>query len=376
MGGLKIIGTNALTYPEIRNFAGHAYTNFRFKKVFDFYKFPAYFLFKLKGLINRKWLNSYMDLGLNKVSFYHFFNVINLGNKPTIITFETSLPRWNDTTNDFKNGLEIIAKKNCVQLIALSQSAYDRQAMVCKKYRPDLLHKIMAKNRVILPPQINFINHINEKREPGKFIIFTIVGADFFRKGGQAILNAFEELITQNQPIHLNIVSTLNYGDYVSKTNIEDFELAVKLIQKYPNHISHFKSLSNESVKTLLLDTDVALLPSIAETFGYFILEAQAAGCPVITTDIRAMPEINSIETGWLIPIRKANSDEAEIDNPTALISKISIHLCQIINEILAEPSIVREKGAKALNNIIKNHSPMHHQALLESIYTSILQNE
>lgn len=372
MGRIKTIGTNAMTYPEIRNFAGYNYAHFRFKKVIDFYKIPSFLLFKLKGKINRKWLNSFFDWGLNRCDFYHFFNVINKGSQPTITTYETTLPRWNDTEKDFKSGLEILAKQNCIQIIALSQSAYNRQIKIIQKYRPDLFATIMQKNRVLLPPQINFINSIDEKRAIGKTIVFTIVGADFFRKGGQAILNTFEALIIQNKPVHLNIVSTLNYGDYASKTSIKDYDNALHLINKYPHNISYFKSLSNAAVKQLVLETDIALLPSIAETFGYFILEAQAAACPVITTDIRAMPEINNDSKGWLISIRKKEIDEADLSNPVELIANISTQLEHIISEILKEPQIIRKKGAIALESILKNHSPEKHQAKLESIYHSI----
>ena len=372
MDRVKTIGTNALSYPEIRNFAGYKYQYFRFKKAIDFYKFLSFFLFRIKGKINRKWLNSFMDWGLNRCNLYHFFNVIHLGNHPFITTYETVLPRWNDSPNEFKKGLEIIAKNNCIQLIAISTSASIRQVNIIKAYRPDLLNVIMQKNRVLLPPQINFINTIEEKKAIGNTIVFTMVGADFFRKGGQAIMAVFEQLFNENKPVHLNIVSTLNYGDYASKTNKQDFEKVVQCIGKFTNHITHFKSMSNEAVKKLLLNTDVALLPSIAETFGYFILEAQAAGCPVITTDIRAMPEINNQETGWLINIKTDQRDDAELNNPNELIQKIEDQLYAIILEILNNPSIVRKKGSAALANIIENHDPKKHQLILESIYSTI----
>jgi glycosyltransferase involved in cell wall biosynthesis len=372
MARVKTIGTNALSYPEIRNFAGYKYQYFRFKKVIDFYKFPSYFLFKIKGKINKKWLNSYMDWGLNRCDFYHFFNVLNLGNKPFITTYETVIPRWNDSPKEFKKGLEIIARKNCIQVIAISQSAFNRQANIIKTYRPDLLDVIMQKNRVILPPQINFIDTIDHKKAIGNTIVFTIVGADFFRKGGQAIMAVFEQLLSENKPIHLNIVSTLNYGDYASKTTKKDLEKVETIISKFANRITYYKSMSNDGVKKLLLETDVALLPSLAETFGYFILEAQAAGCPVITTDIRAMPEINNPESGWLININTDGRDDADLTHPNQLIQKIENQLQTIIIEILNDPSIIRKKGSVALANIIKNHDPKTHQTILESIYNTI----
>ncbi len=368
----KIIGTNALTYPEIRNFAGLDFENYSFKKVIDFYKIPAFILFKLKRKINRKWQNSFNDFGLNKAAFFHFFNVIHTSKKPYITTYETTLPRWHDTEKDFKKGLTLLAQPNCKQIIALSESAFQLQKNCIEKYAPHLLQTIMQKNCVMLPPQKALINKYEEKQLDPNFITFTIVGADFFRKGGQAILNVFEKLLTQKLPIKLNIVSSLNYGDYVSQTNVSDKEKALLIINNFHQSISYFKTLNNQQIAALLKQTHVALLPSLAETFGYFILEAQAAACPVITTDIRAMPEINNNEIGWIIPIKKENSYDADISNYQQLIANISIVLESIVLEIINNPSVIKTKGEKALQQIIDKHSVQEHREKLLAMYGQI----
>ncbi len=368
----RTIGVNAFTYPELRNFAGHRFDHYTFRKVIDWYKLPSFFLFRLKHKINRKWQNSFLDLGLNRCNFFHFFNVIHQGSQPYITTFETALPRWKDTEDDFKKGLELLAKDNCVQLLALSQCAYNRQGAVTAKYRPDLSATIMKKCRVLLPPQVALINHFNEKRAMGDQIVFTMVGADFFRKGGMAVLRAFDQLITEQQAVVLNIVSTLNYGDYASKTKETDYQSAVQIIRKHSGKIFWHQQLDNASVTQLLIQTDVALLPSLAETFGYFILEAQAAGCPVITTDIRAMPEINDDNRGWLIPIKEAGSDDADIKHPELLLQKIENGLLTIIRSMASSPETIRKKGENALSGIVANHSPERHKAILQDIYDKI----
>lgn len=367
-----IIGTNALGYPEMRNFAGHQYTEFTFKKVIDFYKIPSYFLFKTRHQINRKWQNSFNDLGLNNCRFFHFFNVINTGNKPYITTYETQLPRWHDSDNDFVKGLNIIAKVNCRQLIALSQCAYEKQLETIERYQPELLDLIQSKNRVLLPPQIPFIDDIDKKNSNYSKIVFTIVGADFYRKGGQGILNAFKVLLDKNVPVHLNIVSSLNHGDYVSKTTIHDLSDTKALMAKYQDNITWLPQLSNAGVKDLLLKTDVALLPSLAETFGYFTLEAQAAGCPVITTDIRAMPEINNDQKGWIIPIKESRYD-IDLNRTDRAINIITEQLIVLIENIVANPEIIRKKGAAALNAIKTHHSPSQHREELYKLYKSII---
>ncbi len=48
---------------------------------------------------------------------------------------------------------------------------------------------------------------------------------------------------------------------------------------------------------------DIGMLPSYADTYGFSVLEAQA-GNAVITTDIRALPEVNNPAVGWLIKER------------------------------------------------------------------------
>ncbi|NQW42122.1 MAG: glycosyltransferase family 4 protein [Bacteroidetes bacterium] len=367
-----IIGTNALTYPELRNFAGLNIPNTTFKKVKDFYKIPSFIIFKLFNKLNRKWQNSFFDLGINKVAFFHFFNVISLDKKPFITTYEATLPRWRNTPYDFVKGMNILAKPNCIQIIALSECAFNMQKVCIQKYAPQFLDVIMSKNIIMLPPQEPIIKQYSDKILDPNFIVFTIVGADFFRKGGQAILNVFKKLLAEKKNIKLNIVSSLNYGDYASKTSIMDKINAIQIIEKYPDNINYYEKLNNNDVQKILKQTHIALLPSLAETFGFFILEAQAAGCPVITTDVRAMPEINNGIKGWSIHTKNKGSYDADISNPNKLILNIEKQLLIIILEILSNPGSIKEKGILAHTDIIKNHSIEVHSQKLMAIYNKI----
>ncbi len=65
--------------------------------------------------------------------------------------------------------------------------------------------------------------------------------------------------------------------------------------------------MPNQQVLELLKTCDVGLLPTYADTYGFSALEAQSAACPVISTDVRALPEINNTEVGWLINVPKMN---------------------------------------------------------------------
>ncbi|MBU2473074.1 glycosyltransferase, partial [Patescibacteria group bacterium] len=49
---------------------------------------------------------------------------------------------------------------------------------------------------------------------------------------------------------------------------------------------------SEQEKLELLNNADMFVLPSFYEGFGMSILEAQAVGCPVITSDVSSMPEV------------------------------------------------------------------------------------
>ena len=121
---------------------------------------------------------------------------------------------------------------------------------------------------------------------------------------------------------------------------------------------------------------DVGLLPSYAETYGYSVLEFQACGRPVITTDIRAFPEVNSNERGWLIPVNKREIwGEAYFRSDRdreALSASIRNGLLNAFEDILANTDQIRRKGERALDHILSGHSPERFGQSLEALYRRI----
>lgn len=76
-------------------------------------------------------------------------------------------------------------------------------------------------------------------------------------------------------------------------------------------HGSNVKLLGpqpHETVLQLLREADVFLFPSYTEGFANALLEAMAAGLPVIATDVGANAEMIENEGGIIIPVKDANS--------------------------------------------------------------------
>jgi len=370
----KILGTNTIGYNQNRNFAALPYEKYRFEKKQNLHKIPAFLYNKLTNKTHQYYWNSYRDFDLNKVELFHFFNALSYGNKPWITTFETSIPRWGD--KNIEKGLELIASKACKKIIALSNCATNVQRMVVAKSFPHYIDVIEEKLITLHPAQVCPPIKDIEKTISDR-LNFTIVGGDFFRKGGKEILIAFDRLYERGiTDWNLNIVSRMEFGDYASRSTTKDLEIALQIIDKYPNNITYKKFLSNKEVLNLFKNTHIGLLPTYADTYGYSVLEAQSYGCPVITTNIRALPEINNSDLGWVINVKKDDMGNAilntEKDIKTFsdnLINELEVLLYSIINN---SESVIN-KGLKSYEKLEK--SITYNTEFLEKIYDEITES-
>jgi glycosyltransferase involved in cell wall biosynthesis len=337
-------------------------------------------VFSLYWFINKK-SNPFLqflhfDIGLSKTNLKHFFNTISL-NSNFIVTFETTLPRLgNSPKYIYKIVVKSLISQRCKKIIAISQCAYDLQLNFIQQNYPVNFDIIKEKMIVLHPPQELLINNYNDKSLSGNIIFFTLIGSEFFRKGGREILNVFDSLIPIFPHVRLNIVSSLQYGDYATKSTMKDLNKAKQIIKKYPENIIYYPKLPNQQVLELLKRTHICLLPSWGDTYGYSALEAQAAGCPVITTNLRAFPEINNNEIGWIIDVPK-NKDCNGVLNTfeeRELFQKIiESGLTKIILQILINGTdTIKDKGIKALEKIKTQHSPSKNAEILEKIYEKV----
>jgi glycosyltransferase involved in cell wall biosynthesis len=354
----KIVNNNINGYNEVRNIIGENAVDYQYKRdLFSFLSKLVHRVFKM-GYVQE--LKGFYYHPFSKNNKHHFFNSINLGRGKWTVTFETLLPRLGKYPKIFyKIAINRLAHQDCIKVIALSQNAYKNQVDFLRLNYPKQATAIIVKMEVRLPPQRVIINDYSKKILPKDFVVFTIVGSDFFRKGGEEVVMAFDELIPRYKNLKLIIISSLQYGDYASKKNKKDYLKVLRIIEKNRENIKHYNSLKNSEVLDVFKNTHVGLLPTWADSFGYSILEAQACGCPVVTTDIRAIPEINNNEIGWVIEVPKGKNNDAELTTAAArsdFSALLERELKRIIIEILKDKDSIKIKGEKALQNITKNH--------------------
>lgn len=369
---MRKIGTNQFNYPQLRNFVSLKYNNYSFVIVKDIFNLCTNIIFKFTKRIYAPFQFLFFTIKGNQVALYHLFNVICFVNKPWIVTFETSLPRLGNAPKWlYTIAVKRLAHNSCKKIIAMSECTAQIQKDYLQKYYPNLADKILQK-MIVLHPAQSMVVTSSENKNFGGDLVFTLIGSDFFRKGGKEVINVFDNLFKQGIPVHLNIVSSLDYGDYASHATIEDYYKALEVIQNHKNNITHYKRLDNDQVLELLKHSHIGLLPTYADSYGYSVLEAQAAGCPVITTNVRALPEINNEECGWLIDVPKRVDGNAKLDTPEEranLSSMIEYRLMEIILSIVLDRTVLKKKSELVLNRIKVNHNPSIVAKKLAAIY-------
>lgn len=316
-----------------------------------------------------------------KVDLLHFFNVVQhpFCNKPFVTSFETALPRFPVHKGWlWKLGWRSLLSKNCTALLALSECSrriqeqwtYDavEEGLLSKVEAQEILSKI----KVIHPPQEVLIEEdVLFKKDFSSPLKFLFVGKDFYRKGGGEIVRAFER-VKKLVDVQLIVIGNPKRKGYTTDAQWDDADTILKLIQSNQDWITYYPSLENAKVLELMKTCHVGLLPTRADTYGYSVLEMQACGLPVITTDVRALPEINNDECGWLIHVQKNACGEAfyaTSEEIVALSQTIEAQLEVVVNEICENPQQIKEKALAALKRIKEMHSLKRYAEQLMCVY-------
>ena len=335
------------------------------------------------------------DLNLNKVDLLHFFNSISYGKTPWVTLFESIVPRFINTVEylyeenfdrspakkDSKilKAFDTLCGNSCKKLIALSECSLNMQKEFLSHF-PEYKSEIETKLICLHPPQKVYVENYENKQLPlNKQVHFMFVGDAFFRKGGVEMLDAFIELRkSNNYNIKLSIVSSLTADNYALVKTIEEVEKTKEIINKNSNWIDYYSHIPNSQVIDIMKSAHVGLLPSYTDTYGFSVLEFQASGCPVISTNVRALPEINNNEMGWVIELPLNRFGEAIYNADTEYKYKIGLviknELVNVISEIMEKRDLISSKSDKAIKHIRELHSLEEYSRKIGEIYSHALK--
>lgn len=112
-----------------------------------------------------------------------------------------------------------------------------------------------------------------------------LVGRDYERKGVKYMIDAFNQLKVNYPMIQLCVVGCKLNSEYNGITNIP-------------------LENNRQRMREIFIESDIFVLPSIAEPFGYVFIEAMSCGLPCIGTNTGGVPDIIvNNETGFIVPV-------------------------------------------------------------------------
>lgn len=317
------------------------------------------------------------------VDVIHTFNMCCDTPNKWCVSFESAMPRLHETMSYHRNKktlvindtvkkhLEHMAADNCIGLYALSENSLDIHTALINEIGINV-KDIIKKSVVLHPPQKLFVskddidtrfNGINDELR----IIF--IGNALSRKGGVEMINVLYELRKRfDINIKLILISNMSTAsDAVSGINAEELE-SVKALVNRSEWIEWHSSIPNAKVIELCKTAHIGMLPSYADSYGYSVLEMQACGVPVITTDIRAFPEINN--SGWRCHIPQNEFKEAT-GQPTELLRESLVSgLNKTMEDIINNIGTIKEKAYNAITEIRDLHSLDEYAAKLIKLYS------
>ena len=165
--------------------------------------------------------------------------------------------------------------------------------------------KILDKMIVVYPGIRQIDDSVLQRKKKGQKINILFVGIDFVRKGGMQLLDAFEMLQKKFDNLQLTVVSFFCDGIERQFDPGKKREIAKRKIANNPDIVFVRKPEREVIFNQYYPKADIFILPTMEESFGLALVEAQAFGLPVVATDIYAIPEIvESNKSGLLIKVK------------------------------------------------------------------------
>lgn len=375
---------NRASYPELRTIIDKTDNKYIFisrKKDFAYVlaKFQERLFNKSSYLYNRIWFR-WRPVKRIKNGVVHTFNYLYEGNAPWVCTTEINFPSTHykmeseDKKKYFQKVKKYILNEKCKYILPLSNFAKMNILKEASQYLNQQECEIISKKiHVLHPPQQILIdkNRVKRKFSNLSSIKMVFVGNDFWRKGGYITLCALQDLRNSYENFEFIIISNLNMDEKSYSTSKEEI---INIINNN-DWITWYQNISNNEVLDILKQCHIGLLPTYGDTYGYSILEMQASGCPVITSNNYALQEINSIDSGWFCDINTIVEEfgddyfNSEICNITHI--KMVEYLKNIIQDLLnSESEKILDKALNSLEKIKKEHSPLEYSKILNKIYS------
>ena len=272
-------------YEVMNGVKVHRVSCFRSRYLFSFFSIP-----KIMKLARKAHLIQTTSFNGAPPSWF----VGKLMKKPVVITIhETWIDKWSRVTDLSKLSCYI---HNFLEKLVYSLN-YDKYVCVSTATRKDVLKaKIAPENKTITiyngfdynlwnPKRYNGLE-IRKKLKLEEKFVYLSCGRPGMSKGFEYLIKAVPEISKKID----NSVLLLLMGSV--KTHQKKYDQLMAIIKKLKlsDHVKVIHSVPYEQLGNYLLAADCAVVPSIAEGFGYSAVEACTMNIPLVATNVGSLP--------------------------------------------------------------------------------------
>ncbi|MBD3354814.1 glycosyltransferase [Candidatus Woesearchaeota archaeon] len=234
--------------------------------------------------------------------------------------------------------------------------------------------KNTKKDAEVIYPSIK-IPKIEDKKKSKEINIF-FSGSASYRKGVDILYEAFKRIKKKHLRYNLNLIMAsvpfrIEAGNHAqNKKRMQEIYKECKKRKDtyfgpiYPNSLVHH----------FLRKTDIFVLPTRNDSFGFAILEAMSYSVPVITTNINAMPEIvQHNKNGFLINIKDYSLHERAL-NKKGFFEDAVDQLEKYLTILIENQELRIKMGGKSKNIIKEKFNIDKTKKRLKEIFEEVLE--
>ncbi|HEY0796667.1 MAG TPA: glycosyltransferase family 4 protein [Acidisarcina sp.] len=320
------------------------------------------------------------------VDLVHTWNAIPF-NKNFVVSFELEIPRYfpRPTPRQARIAMRLLQSARCKKILALSEFAFRSGAKRMKHYGfPELVDKMQVFRGAVRDPLL--LGDLPPRPGGEVFsdepLTAVLIGSSLFRKGAMYSILAFEKLRKAGLNVRLTLIGdfeeiTYPFGEFSPK--------AAEWTARAKSHewIEFKGPIPNREVFKELRKHHICLYPSLDESLGWLVIEAQMLGVPVCGNRVCAFPElVEHMHTGWLTELPVAESERWEgIDAPRDVLREaipraealVTQGIMDCVTLLYNNPGLIVQWGAAARERAISMYGEEKAAEQLDAIYDEAL---
>ncbi|MDG6998397.1 MAG: glycosyltransferase family 4 protein [Nitrososphaerota archaeon] len=218
-----------------------------------------------------------------------------LGGKPHVVTCHDMIAVKSAIGDIPENNVKLTGRayqkwilnslKKAQHVACVSETTQSELVRLCGETQLETSVILNGLNYAYAPmSQEDQVKHLEELRVPPEWDFFLHVGGNSFYKNKLGVIGIFDRLLRDGRYAHYRLVMAGRGLLREIQKEAQTLGISGKIVE--------VNNPTNEQLRALYSSARGLIFPSLYEGFGWPIIEAQACGCPVFTSNRNPMIEI------------------------------------------------------------------------------------